>query len=92
MHELTGLVVRNGRSGWYLRVLEQGWVAPEMSAELMERPNPAWPIARANEIMHHRKMDLAATLELADVPRLAESWVEELRERADRLRATGALK
>jgi hypothetical protein len=32
-------------------------------------------------------MDLAATLELAFVPELAESWVEELRERAERLRA-----
>ena len=92
MHELTGIVVKNGRSGWYLRVLEEGWIAAEMSVELIERPNPAWPIARANEIMHHGKMDLEATLELAVVPRLAESWVEELRERAERLRATGALK
>ena len=31
--------------------------------------------------------DLPLTLELADVPRLADSWVEELRERAERLRA-----
>jgi MOSC domain-containing protein YiiM len=92
MDELTGLVVRNGRSGWYLRVLEQGWIAAKTPIELIERPNPAWSIARANEIMHHRRMDLVATLELAEVPRLAESWVEELRERADRLRATGALK
>jgi MOSC domain-containing protein YiiM len=92
MHELAGLVVSNGRSGWYLRVLEQGWIAAKTPVELIERPNPAWSIARANEIMHHRKMDLTVTLELADVPRLAESWVEELRERAERLRAIGALK
>ncbi len=92
MHELTGLVVRNGRSGWYLRVLEQGWIAAKTPVELIERPNPAWSIARTNEIMHHRKMDLTVTLELADVPRLAESWVEELRERAERLRAMGAQK
>ncbi len=53
---------------------------------LIERPNPEWPIARANEILHHRRTDLALTLELADVPGLADSWVEELRERAERLR------
>jgi hypothetical protein len=35
-------------------------------------------------ILHHRKMDLPLTLELAGVPRLADSWVEELRERAER--------
>jgi MOSC domain-containing protein YiiM len=92
MHELTGLVVRNGRSGWYLRVLEQGWIEAQLPVVLMERPNPAWPIARANEILHHRKMDLPLTLELADVPGLADSWVEELRERAERLRATSALR
>jgi hypothetical protein len=34
---------------------------------------------------------LPVTLELADVPRLANSWVEELRERAERLRAPSAM-
>jgi len=86
MHELVGLVVRNGRTGWYLRVLEQGWVEAQMPVSLIGRPNPGWPIARANEILHRYQTDLALTLELAGVPRLAGSWVEELRERADRLR------
>jgi MOSC domain-containing protein YiiM len=81
-HELTGLVVRNGRSGWYLRVLEEGWIEARMPVELIARPNPAWSIARANEILHHHRTDLPLTLALADVPGLASSWVEELRERA----------
>jgi MOSC domain-containing protein YiiM len=91
MHELTALVVRNGRSGWYLRVLEQGWIEAQLPVALIERPNPQWSIARANEVLHHRKTDLPLTLELAEVQRLASSWVEELRERAERLRAPGAL-
>jgi MOSC domain-containing protein YiiM len=90
-HELTGLVVRNGRSGWYLRVLEEGWIAAKTPIELIERPNPAWTIARANQILHHRRTDLALTLELAEVPRLADSWVDELRERAERLREPSAM-
>jgi len=81
-HELTGLVVRNGHSGWYLRVLEEGWIEARMPVELIGRPNPAWSIARANEILHHRRTDLPLTLALAEVPGLANSWVEELRERA----------
>jgi MOSC domain-containing protein YiiM len=85
MHELTGLVVRNGRSGWYLRVLEEGRIEARMPVKLVERPSPAWTIARANEILHHHRTDLPLALELADVPRLADSWVEELRERATRL-------
>jgi MOSC domain-containing protein YiiM len=86
MHELVALVVRNGRTGWYLRVLEQGCVEAQMPVALVERPNPAWSIARANDILHHHQTDLPRTLELADVPRLADSWVEELRERAAHLR------
>jgi MOSC domain-containing protein YiiM len=86
MHELTALVLRNGRSGWYLRVLEEGWIKAGKPVELITRPNTAWPIARANEILHHRKTDLPLTLALADVPGLANAWVEELRERAALLR------
>jgi MOSC domain-containing protein YiiM len=87
MHELVAIVVRNGRTGWYLRVIEQGHIEAGMPIELIERPSPGWTIARANRILHHCRTDLALTLELADVPRLAPAWVEELRERADRLRA-----
>jgi MOSC domain-containing protein YiiM len=82
LHALTGMVVRNGHSGWYLRVLEEGWLAAPAPILLLDRPNPDWPIARANRILHHCKSDLKLTLQLADVPRLAASWVEELRERA----------
>lgn len=46
MHELTGLVVNNGRSGWYLRVLSEGSVEAGMLVTLIERPNPSWPISR----------------------------------------------
>jgi len=91
MNELTGLVVRNGRTGWYLRVKEQGWIEPQMPVVLIERLNPAWSIARANEILHHRRTDLPLTLALAAVPGLADAWVEELRERAEQLRAPSAL-
>lgn len=87
MHELTGMVIRNGRSGWYLRVLEEGHIEARMAVLLIERPNPEWSIARANRILHHQRTDLAATAELAAVPKLADSWVEELRERAQHLRA-----
>jgi MOSC domain-containing protein YiiM len=62
-----------------------------MPVLLIDRPNPAWSIARANEILHHHQTELPLMLELADVPRLANSWVEELRERADRLRTPSAM-
>jgi MOSC domain-containing protein YiiM len=91
MHELTALVVRNGRTGWYLRVLQRGWIEAGMPFALMERPNPAWPISRAHSVLHHCKNDVRLALELACVPELADSWVKELRERAERLGAPSAL-
>jgi len=85
LHELPAMVVRNGRSGWYLRVLETGRIEKQMPVTLIERPNPEWPVARANQILHHQTSDQDLTLQLAGVPRLASSWVEELRARAARL-------
>jgi MOSC domain-containing protein YiiM len=85
MHQLPGLVIQNGRSGWYLRVLETGRIARQMPVTLLERPNPEWSIARANHILYHRRNDLALTRDLAGVPRLADAWMEELRARAERL-------
>jgi MOSC domain-containing protein YiiM len=85
MPELLGMVIRNGRSGWYLRVLKPGRIEKQMPVMLLGRPNPEWSIARANQILHHHKNDLTLTLRLAGVPRLSDSWLEELRERAARL-------
>jgi len=89
MDELVSLVLRNGRSGWYLRVLEPGRIEKHMTVMLLERPNPEWSIARAQQIFHYHAKDLALTRQLADVPRLAYSWATELSDRAKRL-AQGA--
>ena len=58
-----------------------------MPVTLIERTNPDWPIARANEILYYHRKDLPLTIELAAVPGLADSWVQELEERAEHLRA-----
>jgi MOSC domain-containing protein YiiM len=86
MHELLGMVVRKGWAGWYLRVKKEGLIEAGMPVELIDRPNPEWTIARANQILHHCPGDLELAVALAGVPRLADAWVRELRERADRLR------
>ncbi len=72
--ELPAWVVQNGRSGWYFRVIETGHVEAGDDVQLIERPNPEWSIARANEIAHHRKTDREACSELAAVPFLSEAW------------------
>ncbi len=85
MNELVAMVIANGRSGWYLRVLEEGDVEPGMPLTLLDRPEESWPVARANHILHHCKTDAELTRRLAEVPPLAQSWKDELLERLARL-------
>lgn len=84
MNELVAMVIQNGRSGWYLRVLEEGMVEPGMTMTLLDRPESEWPIARANHILHHCKLDRDLTAALAAVGPLAQSWKDELLERLAR--------
>jgi MOSC domain-containing protein YiiM len=79
--DLARQVIANGKSGWYLRVLQEGELAAGMSIELLNRTHPHWTVARASDIMHHRQHDLAAAAELASLAPLSASWQESLRKR-----------
>lgn len=85
--ELPALVIDNGRTGWYFRVLLPGIVEEGQELRLLSRPLPEWPIARANQVMYRLKKDATATAELAGVPLLAESWRDALESRANMLRS-----
>jgi MOSC domain-containing protein YiiM len=87
VHDLPARVVRFGFTGWYFRVLEEGTVEAGMVLTLLERPNPAWTIDAANQVMHHRKADRAAAAELAGVPFLSAAWRESLARRAAGIKA-----
>lgn len=76
-------IQKSGRTGWYYRVLEEGYVEAGSTLELIERPYPQWSIAAANEVMHVRKDDLKATYELANCKLLAESWTRRLKKRLE---------
>jgi MOSC domain-containing protein YiiM len=81
--ELAALVIANGRTGWYLRVLQAGWIEAGQDLTLIERPHPNWTVARANEVMHHRKSDKALARELTALPELSASWQASLRKRTE---------
>ena len=74
--ELTALVVRTGRAGWYYRVIEPGTVGPGDLLALQDRPLPQWPVSRLFALLIGgvHKPDPAALRELADLPVLAEAW------------------
>ena len=80
--ELPALVEQTGRTGWYLRVLEEGEVAPGQLLTLQERPYPDWTVTRATRTMRGRTRDRAAAGELAGIEALAASWRDRLAEAA----------
>lgn len=79
--DLAAQVIRNGRSGWYLRVLKEGPLEAGVELSLVRRPHPAWTISRANRLMHHDKRDLEGAAKLAALPELSAAWKESLRRR-----------
>ena len=82
LRELTALVERSGRTGWYIRVLEEGEVRPGLPLTLLERPYPEWTVARATQVMRGRRQDREAAGELAGCEVLAASWRDRLAEAA----------
>lgn len=65
--EIVREMLRSGRSGWYLRVLEPGLVEAGASITRSDHPNPAWSVARLNRLVGSR----ATVKELAELAQLA---------------------
>lgn len=74
-------IQQSGKTGWYYRVLEEGYVEAGVELELIERPYPEWSIAAANEVMYVYKDDLSRTYDLASCTLLAENWKKTLNKR-----------
>jgi MOSC domain-containing protein YiiM len=74
MPELTRLVAESGRTGWYCRVLDEGWIEPGLPLTLIERPYPDFTMALINDFGHFRNHDLATARALAACPAMEEFW------------------
>lgn len=53
--DMASRVQASLRAGWYLRVLEQGWIEAGDACELIERPHPAHTIARLLALIRDRE-------------------------------------
>lgn len=74
-------MVRSGRCGWYLRVLESGQIAPGDGHDVIERPNPDWPIARFTPIAAGKAGRIEELAELTALPGLSAYWRVKLAKR-----------
>lgn len=72
--DLTARVAASGRTGWYCRVLGEGWIEPGLPVMLVDRPYPRYTVALVNDFGHGRNRDVAAAEDLARCPLLVAWW------------------
>ena len=75
---LTKEVAQTGRTGWYLRVIKGGSLVPKSNLQLVDRPNPDWSVARANDVLYGREADRMSVHALMNVSQLCAEWKDAL--------------
>jgi len=84
VRDMVVRVQSNLRSGWYLRVLEEGEIQAGDVLTLEARTHPSWTVAEASRAMYGVGEDPRAALELAGLPELSASWKRTLHLRASK--------
>lgn len=74
-------IMNTGKTGWYFRVLEEGYIQATSDLELIDRPYPHWSIAACNEVMYFNKEDFRTADDLLACELLAQSFKKPLRKR-----------
>ena len=75
----------SGKSGWYLRVLDEGAVGIGDSVRLLERPRPEWDVLRVFRLRLDPASDPAGVRTLAALPELSPEWRAKFVRHAERL-------
>jgi MOSC domain-containing protein YiiM len=72
--DLTRQMAQKNRTGWYFRVLRQGFVEAPAELKLIDRPHADWTVGRANRLVYLNTEPEAMRLKLADLPQLSGAW------------------
>lgn len=70
-----------GRTGWYCRVIREGYAEAGTAVQLLERPCPEWTVSLANRLLYMNGESADQMVALASCSLLAESWRESLLKR-----------
>ncbi|KAG0652752.1 Carnitine monooxygenase beta subunit [Hyphodiscus hymeniophilus] len=74
------------RTGWYYRVLEEGWMGVGDRMKLVERKYPNWTIERVQEYLHRDKSNLAKLEELGRIEEFGNECKEAFKRLIDGLK------
>ncbi|WP_100012535.1 MOSC domain-containing protein [Lentibacillus sediminis] len=79
--EIVQQMQQSGKTGWYFRVLEEGYVQPQTDLALIEQPYSRWSVAACNEVLFLNQDDLRLAHDLLECDLLAKSWKRPLKQR-----------
>jgi MOSC domain-containing protein YiiM len=65
---------KSGRTGWYYRVLREGFVRVGDPITLLERPRPAWPLSTVIAARFDPRLDPGLARKLSRITELSLSW------------------
>ncbi len=74
-------VQQSGRAGWYYRVIEPGVAKNSDVMQIIDRPQPAWTLARLNHLLYLDVKNHEALAEMASVVELSQNWRDLARRR-----------
>jgi len=79
--KLTALIVKEGKSGFYLRVIKEGKVSKDDEFKLLERKYEKFNIEYLNKCYYNAKDNQEQIKEILEVPILAQSYRTDLLKR-----------
>jgi MOSC domain-containing protein YiiM/ferredoxin-NADP reductase len=74
---IASRMVREGRTGWYFRVLEEGRLSEHQQLTLLERRHENWSIRRVNKAAYARDASEDELREIAALPELSAAWRDQ---------------
>ncbi|KAI1050149.1 hypothetical protein LB506_001320 [Fusarium annulatum] len=81
--KISAMTQASGRTGWYYRVLQTGFIEQGDAMKLVKRINPTWPLSRVQKYLYHEKDDIEIFRELVSLPALSEEMVGIFQGRLD---------
>lgn len=86
---LALLLQNTGKTGWYFRVLQEGYIEEGQTFTILDRPYPHWTIQKCNQILHGKQQNFIEMQELAGCELLAPGMRDTLAKRIEK-RNSGA--
>lgn len=74
---IASRMVRESRTGWYFRVLEEGRLSDGQPLTLLERRHADWSIRRVNKAAYDKGASEDELREIAALPELSAAWRDQ---------------